>query len=87
MTEKDITEFQKEKFYTDNEKGINIKLQNDDPYGWESNGEYARNTFSYYLTVEGDNIESITYTFNKGEFCCWSTNRGTVLKMVTAKTP
>jgi hypothetical protein len=74
MTEKDISEFQKEKLYTDVENGINIKLQNDDPYGWESNGEYAGTTFSYYLTVEGDNIESLTYTLNKGEFCYWPRN-------------
>ncbi len=74
MTEKDISEFQKEKLYTDVENGINIKLQNDGPYGWESNGEYAGTTFSYYLTVEGDNIESLTYTLNKGEFCYWPRN-------------
>ena len=74
LTEKDISEFQKEKLYTDVENGINIKLQNDDPYGWESNGEYAGTTFSYYLTVEGDNIESLTYTLNKGEFCYWPRN-------------
>lgn len=74
ITEKDITEFKQEKLYIDVENGINIKLQNDDPYGWESNGEYAGTTLSCYLTVEGDNIESLTYTLNKGEFCCWPRN-------------
>ena len=74
MSEKAITEFQKEKLYTDAENGINIKLKNDDPYGWESNGESAGTTLSYYLTVEGDNIESLTYTLNKGEFCYWPRN-------------
>ncbi len=74
MTEKAISEFLKEKLYTDAENGINIKLQNDDPFGWESNGEYAGTTLNYYLTVEGDNIESLTYTLNKGEFCYWPRN-------------
>ena len=74
MTEKDIAELKQEKIYTDNENEITIKLQNDEPYWWESNGEYAGTTFSYYLTVEGDDIESLTYTLNKGEFCYWPRN-------------
>ncbi|HHV12974.1 MAG TPA: hypothetical protein GXX75_22125 [Clostridiales bacterium] len=65
----------RETLYTDEKNGIQISIKNDDLNGWYngwwSDDSSSGTTFSYHFAVEGDNVESLTYSLNKGQFCYW----------------
>lgn len=54
--------------FKDEENGITIRIKDNDSQSWGAGVEYAETILSYYLEVEGDNIEALTYTLNQGEF-------------------
>ncbi len=57
-----------QELFTDEENGITIRIKDNDSHSWSGNEEYSQTILSYYLEVEGDNIEALTYTLNQGEF-------------------
>lgn len=58
---------QKELF-TDEKNGIKIRIKDNESSNWSAGEESAQTIFSYNLAVEGENIETLTYTLNQGEF-------------------
>lgn len=68
---KDTTEenlrIQKELF-TDEDNDITIRIKDNDSHRWAGGEEYSHTILDYYLEVEGDNIEALTYTLDQGEF-------------------
>lgn len=60
-----------EKTYTDDENGITIHIDTGKGTTGMANDYSSKGAFHYYFKVEGEGIESLTYTLNKGEFCYW----------------
>ncbi len=56
--------------YTDDENGITMHIEASGPTS-SSNNYSSKGAFHCYFNVEGEGIESLTYTLNKGEFCYW----------------
>ncbi len=61
------TRIQKELF-TDEKNGITFRIKDNNSSSWSAGEECAETIFSYYLAVEGENIEALTYTLKQGEF-------------------
>lgn len=58
-----------QELFTDEENGITIRLKDNDSHRWQAGKEYSQTLLNYYLEVEGDNIEALTYELDHGEFC------------------
>jgi hypothetical protein len=60
---------EQQELFTDEENGITIRIKDNNSHRWSAGYDYSHTILQYYLEVEGDNIESLTYTLNQGEFC------------------
>jgi len=58
-----------QEFFEDEENGINIRIKDNNSRRWSAGLEYAQTILQYYLEVSGDNIDTLTFSLNKGEFC------------------
>lgn len=65
---KENTKVQQE-YFVDEENGITIRIKDNNSHRWSAGLEYSHTILQYYLEVIGDNIETLTYTLDKGEFC------------------
>lgn len=55
--------------FTDKENGISIFVKDNDSSRWWANETKSGTALTYHFEVEGDGVESLSYTLNKGEFC------------------
>lgn len=60
--------------FSDEENGITFRIKDNESSSWWADDTKSETVFSYYFDVEGDGIESLTYTLNKGEFCHYPKN-------------
>lgn len=58
-----------QEYFDDEENGITIHIKDNDSHCWSAGLEYSHTILQYYLEVIWDNIETLTFTLNKGEFC------------------
>lgn len=58
-----------QEYFIDEENGITIRIKDNNSHRWSANSEYSNTILKYYLEVIGDNIDTLTFTLNKGEFC------------------
>lgn len=66
MIKRDLKEQQE--YYTDEENGFTIRIKDNNSHRWSAGPEYSQTILQYYLEVIGDNIDTLTFTLNKGEF-------------------
>ncbi len=59
---------QQEEFY-DKENNLTIRIKDNDSSAWSAGGESSNNILSYSLEVEGEGVENLDFTLNKGQFC------------------
>ena len=50
-------------------KVIEIRIKDNDSSAWSAGGESSNNILSYSLEVEGEGVESLDFSLNKGQFC------------------
>lgn len=55
--------------FVDSQNGISIYIKDNDSSSWWANDLSSETVLRYYCKVEGDGIESLTYSLNRGEFC------------------
>lgn len=61
--------------FTDKENGLTFHIKDNDSSRWWGDDISSQTIFSYYFDVEGDGIESLTYTLNQGEFGSYPKNK------------
>ncbi|WOO35279.1 hypothetical protein R2R35_15935 [Anaerocolumna sp. AGMB13020] len=59
---------QQEEFY-DKENNLTIRIKDNDSAAWSASGESSNNILSYSLEVEGEGVENLDFSLNKGQFC------------------
>jgi len=62
-----------QEIFTDDNK-VTIHVKDNASSNWWANTECSQSVLSYSFDVEGEDIESLTYSLNKGEFCSYPTN-------------
>jgi hypothetical protein len=58
-----------QEIFTDKENGITFRVKDNNSSYWCADDTKSEIVLNYSFEVEGDEIESITYTLDKGEFC------------------
>jgi len=67
--EDEVSTSKQQEYFVDESNGITIRIKDNNSRRWSAGPDHARTVFQYYLEVIGENIDTLTFTLNKGEFC------------------